>query len=293
MRILIHCLNFAPELVGCGKYTGEMAEWLAARGHELRVVTAPPFNPQWKVAPGFSAWRYACEDRVCPSYLPKRDRRLRQWRMAVVPVGGSRSGESVRGFELPAQGSESQPSPPQDSGLQSIYGGLRILRCPLWVPLQPSSAKRILHLASFAIASSPVMLRQASWKPDVVLVVEPTLFCLPAAEITARLCGARSWLHVQDFEADAGFELGLLHSSALRRTVDWLEKKVMSGFGRVSTISEKMVARLEEKAWPDRHDVFSPTGSIPAQSFLCPIPVRCARISAFPPPKPWPFTPAR
>jgi len=31
MHILIHGINFAPELTGIGKYTGEMAEWLAAR----------------------------------------------------------------------------------------------------------------------------------------------------------------------------------------------------------------------------------------------------------------------
>src|SRR5580693_5488272 len=57
LRILIHGLNFAPELVGVGKYTDEMAQWLADRGHEVRVVTAPPFNPQWKVTDGFSSWR--------------------------------------------------------------------------------------------------------------------------------------------------------------------------------------------------------------------------------------------
>ena len=49
MRILIHGINFSPELTGIGKYSGEMAEWLAARGHEVRVVTAPPYYPQWRV----------------------------------------------------------------------------------------------------------------------------------------------------------------------------------------------------------------------------------------------------
>jgi len=32
-------------LYGIGKYTGEMAAWLAARGHQVRVVTAPPYYP--------------------------------------------------------------------------------------------------------------------------------------------------------------------------------------------------------------------------------------------------------
>ena len=43
MRILIHGINFSPELTGIGKYTGEMAEWLAAQGHEVRVPTLSSF----------------------------------------------------------------------------------------------------------------------------------------------------------------------------------------------------------------------------------------------------------
>lgn len=48
MRILIHGINFALELAGIGKYTGEMAEWFVARGHDVRVVTASPYYPAWR-----------------------------------------------------------------------------------------------------------------------------------------------------------------------------------------------------------------------------------------------------
>ena len=61
MRIVILGLNFSPELVGVGKYTGEMAEWLASRGHEVRMVTAPPFNPEGKVRQDYSSRRYQKE----------------------------------------------------------------------------------------------------------------------------------------------------------------------------------------------------------------------------------------
>ena len=49
MRILIYSANFAPEPTGVGKYSGEMAWWLAEHGHEVRVVAAPPYYPMWKV----------------------------------------------------------------------------------------------------------------------------------------------------------------------------------------------------------------------------------------------------
>jgi colanic acid biosynthesis glycosyl transferase WcaI len=231
MRILIHGLNFAPEPVGVGKTTGETAEWLAARGHDVRVVTAPPFNPQWKVAQGFSAWRYSRSD-----YL--------------------RAGRG-----------------------EAAAGRLTVLRCPVWVPLEPSAMRRILHLASFALASFPVMLKQVGWRPEVVMVMEPTLFCVPTALLTGRFCGARTWLHILDFEADAAFELGLLNSSRLRRVVEWVEKKFMSGFGRVSTISEKMLQRLEQKGvgssacrlfpnWVDTETIFPLAGPSPLRKEL-------------------------
>jgi colanic acid biosynthesis glycosyl transferase WcaI len=31
MKILLYGINFAPELTGIGKYTGELAAWLAER----------------------------------------------------------------------------------------------------------------------------------------------------------------------------------------------------------------------------------------------------------------------
>jgi colanic acid biosynthesis glycosyl transferase WcaI len=206
LRILIHGINFSPELVGIGKYTGEMADWLARRGHEVRVVTAPPFNPASKIGEGYSAWRYRREESPT--------------------TGGS--------------------------------GSLTTFRCPLFVPRHPSTVKRISHLASFACTSLPVMLLQVFWRPSLVLVIEPTAFCIPAAAITAWLSGARSWLHVQDFEMDAGFAVGMLKSHRLRDLLTALEKKLLLRFNRVSTISSKMLDRLHEKGFPATRSILFP-----------------------------------
>ena len=48
MRILIYGLNFSPEKVGIGKYTGEMFEWLEKNNHKCNVITAQPFFPNWE-----------------------------------------------------------------------------------------------------------------------------------------------------------------------------------------------------------------------------------------------------
>jgi colanic acid biosynthesis glycosyl transferase WcaI len=78
MRLLIVGLNYAPEAVGVGKYTTEAAEWLAARGHEVSVVTAPPHYPEWRIAEGYRGWWYQRRSERgvtvirCPVWMPRR-----------------------------------------------------------------------------------------------------------------------------------------------------------------------------------------------------------------------------
>ena len=190
MRILIYGINFAPEVTGTGKFSGEMVAWFTDHGHEVRVVTSPPYYPEWRVREGYSAWRYRRE----------------------------------------------------------ADGPVRILRCPLWVPAAQTGGRRVVHLASFALSSLPVVLYQGLvWRPDVVGVVVPTLMSAPAAWLAARLGGALAWLHVHDFEIDAAFGLNLLKGSGVRRLFASLERWLMRRFDLASTISPPMRERLKAK----------------------------------------------
>lgn len=78
MKILIHSANFAPEPTGIGKYSGEMAEWLAAQGHEVRVVAAPPYYPAWKLDAAYRwpPWRHEVWQGVrvwrAPLWVPRK-----------------------------------------------------------------------------------------------------------------------------------------------------------------------------------------------------------------------------
>lgn len=58
-------------------------------------------------------------------------------------------------------------------------GDVGVLRCPLYVPARPTALKRLLHLASFSLSSSVAVLAQWRWKPELVVLVVPTLFCAP------------------------------------------------------------------------------------------------------------------
>jgi colanic acid biosynthesis glycosyl transferase WcaI len=207
LRILIYGLNYSPELTGIGKYTGEMSSWLAARGHEVRVVTAPPYYPAWSIR----------EDYRRPLYRTEK---------------------------IPAE-------PPA--------GQITVYRTPLYVPAKPTGLKRTAHLFSFMLGSLPVMLRQPLWQPEVVFNVEPTFFSAPLALLIAKASGAPSWLHVQDFEVDAAFDLGLLPAEGpIHAFAVALETFFTRAFGRVSSISLKMVERAIAKGVPSSHAVLFP-----------------------------------
>jgi colanic acid biosynthesis glycosyl transferase WcaI len=190
VRILVYGLNYAPEPTGIGKFTGEMAAWLARRGHDVEVVTSPPYYPEWRVGPGYSSWR---------------------WRHEIIE-------------------------------------GVKVHRCPLYVPRRPRGVSRLIHLISFAKSSLPVALwRALAFRPQVLIAIAPALASAPGARLAAWLARAPVFLHVQDFEIDAAFALGIVSGGGFRRAALAIESCLLRRFDRVSTITPAMVARLAEK----------------------------------------------
>jgi colanic acid biosynthesis glycosyl transferase WcaI len=58
LRILNHHIFYPPEAVGVAAYAGQMCEWLARQGHQVRVICPPPYYPYWAVQPPYKSWRY-------------------------------------------------------------------------------------------------------------------------------------------------------------------------------------------------------------------------------------------
>lgn len=188
-RILVIGINYAPENIGIGKYSGEMCAWLAAQGHTVRMVTAPPYYPAWKVWPEYR----------------------RAWFQR----------ESIDGVD--------------------------VIRCPTWVPAKPNGFKRIVHLASFAFSSAIALAASLTWRPTHVMAIAPSLSSAPAAWLMARLTRARCWLHIQDFELDAALDMGIVKAGRFKRMAMAVERWLLQRFDRVSSISTRMVERLEAK----------------------------------------------
>lgn len=192
MRILFLGLNYAPETIGIGLYSGDMTKAWAHAGHDVRAVAAVPYYPAWKVAQGYSGkrWRRSRED------------------------------------------------------------GVEITRCPIYVPAKPSGLRRLVHHVSFLLSSLPVMVRAArtSKRPDLVFTVAPSLIGAPVAWLAARLSGATCWLHIQDFEMEAAVATGLVGDrGGIAKLGNWFERRVISLFDHVSSISPQMCAKLADK----------------------------------------------
>jgi colanic acid biosynthesis glycosyl transferase WcaI len=134
-------------------------------------------------------------------------------------------------------------------GTCSNENGVNIRRVAHYIPQNPSGIKRIIHHASFALTSFfPMIHRALFWKPDIIFTVAPSLLAAPNAWLAAKLGGAKSWLHIQDFEVEASFATGLLTDGSIpAKTAKVLEKKVISLFDRVSSISPHMCKKLKEK----------------------------------------------
>ncbi len=205
MKILVYGINYSPELTGIGKYTGEMVEWMASQGHEVRVITAPPYYPEWQVGKHYSSWRYRREE-----------------------------------------------------------GAATVWRCPLYVPKQPSTLKRLIHLGSFALSSFFPLMAQRRWKPDRIIGVVPTLFCTPGMRLLGKLSGARTLLHIQDYEVDAMLCLGMAgkgKGGKVARLASAFERSGLHNVDYVSTISRSMMNKAQEKGVAAEKVIFFPNWS--------------------------------
>lgn len=149
-------------------------------------------------------------------------------------------------------------APYENKFLEESLSGVTVLRCPLYVPKALSTVKRILHLASFAVSSIVGLWQVRRFKPDVVLMVEPTLFCAPAGLLFAKLMGAKTVLHVQDYEIDAMLGLGLMDSGMLPRLAHSIETWYMRRYDRVSTISNSMMRLAVKKGVDQENLIFFP-----------------------------------
>jgi colanic acid biosynthesis glycosyl transferase WcaI len=190
MKILIYGINYSPELTGIGKYTGEMAEWLAANGHKVTVITAFPYYPEWAIHEKYKG---------------------KMW-------------------------------------FQETINGVKVIRCPLYVPAQVTSVKRIIHEFSFLLGVFPVWFASLfRSKADLVFSIAPPFHLGLLPLLYAKIRKVAFISHIQDLQVDAAKDLGMIKSKAFLNIMFAIERFILRKSTRVSSISEGMKKKILAK----------------------------------------------
>ncbi len=132
---------------------------------------------------------------------------------------------------------------------RTIVNGVTLHRCWHYVPQKPSTVKRLLHELSFVTTST----WRALWtpRPDVFVVISPSLFLGLGAFIASRLKRRPFVFHVQDLQPDAALGLGMIKPGLSVKLLYVLEKWSYGWAALVSGISGGMIDAYRRKGVPD------------------------------------------
>jgi colanic acid biosynthesis glycosyl transferase WcaI len=127
--------------------------------------------------------------------------------------------------------------------------GVKVTRVPMYLNEKARGIIRLIMPATFGISSFPLMLwKSLRFKPDVVVMVQPTMFSAPASLLAAWIGGAKSMQHVQDLEMDAAFAVGHVRATGvIARLALRIEQWLLKRFDHIVTISYAMRDSLIKK----------------------------------------------
>lgn len=161
-----------------------------------------------------------------------------------------------------------------------MEAGVKIYRCPLYVPSVNSSAKRIIHEFSFFLSAIPVLvLNLFQKKNDIILCVSPPFHLGLLAIVYSRLKKARLITHIQDLQIDAASDLGMIKNKTVLKVMFGLERFILRNSHAVSSISDGMIARIEKKGIPAGKTLFFPNWV--DTDFIKPLPAGCSLRKRF------------
>ncbi|MGU0172646.1 glycosyltransferase [Escherichia coli] len=174
-------INYSPELTGIGKYTGEMVEWMASQGHDVRAYYRAA------VLPGMESGR-----ALLQLALSLRRRRCDRLALPAVRAEAALDAETFN--------SSGQLCPEQ------------------FLPADGAAS----------LEAGPHHRRGA----DAV--------CTPGMRLLGKLSGARTLLHIQDYEVDAMLGLGMAgkgKGGKVAKLASSFERSGLHNVDYVSTIS--------------------------------------------------------
>jgi len=131
-------------------------------------------------------------------------------------------------------------------------GKITVYRCPQYVPAKPSGKTRIMLDFSFAVSAFFKILQLLPRKKfDVVITVVPPFHLGLLAVLYKKFKGAKFFYHIQDMQIEAARDLKMISSPKLIKALFGLERYIFKNADMVSSISDGMMRKIQEKAGKD------------------------------------------
>lgn len=142
---------------------------------------------------------------------------------------------------------------------KEVINGVKIFRCPLYVPKEVSSKKRIIHEFSFLWTSSFRWFAALFKKRfDLVITLAPPFHIGIASYVYSKLKKTTVVNHIQDLQIDAAKDLNMLTNSKALDMMFKVEKFLLRKSNYVSTLTPGMRQRVLQKEVSDEHIVMLP-----------------------------------
>lgn len=131
-------------------------------------------------------------------------------------------------------------------------GKITVYRCPQYVPAKPSGKTRIMLDFSFAVSAFFKILQLLPRRKfDVVITVVPPFHLGLLAVLYKKFKGAKFLYHIQDMQIEAARDLNMIKSPKLIKALFGLERYIFKHADMVSSISDGMMRKIQEKAGKD------------------------------------------
>lgn len=127
---------------------------------------------------------------------------------------------------------------------------MKIYRCPIYIPTFPSGAKRVLQDILLWPAKLIIILQHILFKGkhDLLISVAPPFHLALVALLYRTVRGGKVDYHIQDLQIEAAQHLNILGSEKLFNLMYKIERRILRKADYVSTISEGMIKKVEEKS---------------------------------------------
>ena len=161
------------------------------------------------------------------------------------------------------------PFYPEWKSLRNNYNkntkrNIEIIRCPIYVPKNLNGITRSFHYLSFFISSFPIVIFHGLKNIDFAYTICPTILSAPSILILAyfkRLFQNKkliTWIHFQDLEIEAAFQLKFFKNKFLKNILISYEKKILKSFDFISSISFYISEKIKFKINKNKEIVYFP-----------------------------------